>query len=156
MRHEPADDRGQKARSSVLDWLSYYRHVTGNPSPSEEEGARRGREAQALERLSGSPRGADFASILPATGSSPGGGNSDRPERAAPDRRRCTRGDTWRQGELRLRLHRTGKPGSSNGKAEAKTGSNAKRADLLGKPFATLMRQRESEARLLGFEGVPD
>ena len=51
--------------------------------------------------------------------------------------------------EIRLRLHRTGTPGSSTGRAEATeatNGSNAKRTDLLGKPFATLMHQREAEA----------
>ena len=48
--------------------------------------------------------------------------------------------------EVRLRLHRTGAPGSSTGKAEATTGSNAKRSDLLGKPFDALMREREAEA----------
>ena len=48
--------------------------------------------------------------------------------------------------EVRVRLHRTGGPGTSTGRAEATTGSNAKRTDLLGKAFTTLMTQREAEA----------
>jgi hypothetical protein len=48
--------------------------------------------------------------------------------------------------EIRVRLHRTGAPGSSTGRAEATTGSNAKPSDLLGKSFDALMRQREQEA----------
>ncbi|MDF3015592.1 MAG: hypothetical protein K0R44_817, partial [Thermomicrobiales bacterium] len=54
----------------VLDHLSYYRHLTANPSPSEKrEGVRRGREAQALERLSGSLRGASC--LRPPVAASP-------------------------------------------------------------------------------------
>ena len=85
--------RGGRPRSPVAGEKSFgrltrCRMIATSPKThrraKKREGARRGREAQTLERLSGTLRGANFAPRLPAASSSPWGGDSSRPRGPAP------------------------------------------------------------------------